>query len=252
MSIDLAREGVYRFLAAALRDPRDDGAALARDGDCGRLAMAASDMLRVDAAEHSGKRGFGELPVDLLTLRPAVEMIKESFDELCNEYDRVFGMVTITESPPYETEFCASSDPFYRSQQMADVAGFYRAFGLEPALDSPERPDYLPLQLEFMAFLLMKKRLAAAAGETAQVEICADAERTFFRDHIAWWVPSFATGLRHRAETGLYATLAQVLAAFLPAERYRMGEDTPTIPVMPKASERNEAQPECEGCPAAV
>ena len=120
------------------------------------------------------------------------------------EYDRVFGLVVPKECPPYETEYHPTQETFVRSQQMADIAGFYRAFGIEPAQSSPERPDHLALELEFMAFLLTKKRLALAAVEldpeaAEQVSICDRAQRDFFRDHLAWWVPSFAAGLRRKA-----------------------------------------------------
>lgn len=250
MFIDLAREGFYRFLAAGLRDPRDRGAELVRDPENQRLAALAAELLRADGAERSGRLGFGELPIDLLTLGPATEALKEPFENLCLDFDRVFGMITIRECPPYETEYHASSEPFFRSQQMADIAGFYRAFGLDPSTASPERPDYLPLQLEFMAFLLLKKRLAAEAGAGDQVEICAAAEATFFRDHLAWWAPSFTTGLRRRAGTGFYASLSEALAAFLPTERQRLGVERPGLPVAPKVIERPEEQPECAGCAA--
>jgi nitrate reductase assembly molybdenum cofactor insertion protein NarJ len=250
MSIDLAREGLYRFLAAALRDPRDPAAALAGDCASQSLAVAAADLLRREADGQPMRRGLGELPADMLTLTPVVrQMRQESFEDLCAEYDRVFGLITIKECPPYETEFHASSEPFFRSQQMADIAGFYRGFGL--ALYSPERPDYLPFELEFMAFLLMKKRLAAQAQNVENVEICAAAQTSFFRDHLAWWVPAFATGLRRRAGSGLHAALAQVLAALIPLERQRLGVDTTSIPAQPTIIERpDEDSLSCAGCAA--
>jgi len=251
MSIDLAREGLYRFLAAALRDPRDLGATLARDPDSQCLALAAADMLRTDAATQAMRRGLGELPAEFLTLKAALEMLQDSFADHSSEYDRVFGMITRKECPPYETEFHGTSEPFFRSQQMADIAGFYRGFGLGLSACSPERPDYLPLELEFMAFLLMKKRLAGEAHEVDKVEICAAAEASFFGDHLAWWVPAFATGLRRRAGSGLYAHLAEVLAALVPAERQRLGVDTTSIPVQPTLIEQaDEDSLGCAGCVA--
>jgi TorA maturation chaperone TorD len=252
MLLDLAREGLYRFLAAALRDPREPAAALARDPDCQRQASAAADLLRAEAADRAMRRGLGELPIDMLTLGPAVEMLQDGLEELGVEYNRVFGLVPSAQCPPYETEYHAASEPFFRSQQLADVAGFYQAFGLVPAQACPERPDYLPLQLEFMAFLLLKKRLANEVNDLDLVDICAKAEVDFFRDHLAWWVPAFTTGLRRRAGSGVYAALAQALAAFLPTERQRLGVDTPTIPVVPTRIERPEEQAACSGCPATL
>jgi len=243
--LDLAREALYRFLAAALRDPRSDGAAPVRDPESRRLARAAADRLRGEEPAGGGRRGFGELPPELLTVDPFAAAAGESHAELCAEYDRVFGLLGAGDCPPHETEFQPNQEPFFRSQQMADVAGFYRAFGL----GSPERPDSLPLELEFMAFLLTKERLAATAGEAA---VCAEAGRDFFRDHLAWWAPSFATGLRRKAGGGPYAALAQALAAFLPAERRRFGIDTPSLPVRPVPAGRAEEGEGCAACPASV
>jgi TorA maturation chaperone TorD len=138
---------------------------------------------------------------------------------------------------------------------MADVAGFYRAFGLEPALDTPERPDHVALELEFMAFVLLKKRLARAAadGDPAadeNVEVCARVEQSFFREHLAWWVSAFANGLRLRAGDGFYVAVGRALAALVPAERYRLGVDTPSTPARPDRDEPPEEREACAGCVA--
>jgi len=64
-----------------------------------------------------------------------------------------------------------------------------------------------------MAFLLTKKRLALGdadlipeAGE--RTDLCDRAQRDFFRDHLAWWVPAFATGLRHKSQGAYLRALA--------------------------------------------
>jgi TorA maturation chaperone TorD len=163
--------------------------------------------------------------------------------------------VPARECQPYETEYHATSEPFFRAQQLADVAGFYRAFGLDAARDAPERPDHLALELEFMAFVLLKKRLAltSAPPDVCRAElasICDEVQRGFFREHLAWWVPSFATGLRRKAGSGFYTAVAQVLAAFLPAERARLGVAAPRLPLQPTLIERPEEAAGCAGCAA--
>src|SRR5262249_47366703 len=170
---------------------------------------------------------------------------KEPVEVLRAAYDVVFGHVTSRECPPYEAEYHSTSEPFFRSQQMADVAGFYRAFGLELSHAHPERPDHVALELEFLAFVLLKRPLALAgpgtnAEKDEQVSVCDAAERTFFRDHLAWWLPSFATGLRRKAGHGVYAELGQVLAAFLPVERRRFGVPAPRLPVQASLEPRPE------------
>ena len=242
--LDLATETLYRFLAAALSDPRGDSWSLVLDRENQRLAAVAADVLREQFAEQSPELGFGELPSEQLNLAPVLAALDRPPHELGAEYVRVFGLVTCRECPPYETEFCKNEEIFYRSQQMADVAGFYRAFGLEPSSEPRERPDHLCLELEFLSLLLMKKRLASgAAGDGASV--CQEARCAFLRDHLSWWAPSFSLGLRGKAERGLYAALGQTLAALLPLDRARF--DVPA-PMMPLEARVVELPDECSGC----
>jgi putative dimethyl sulfoxide reductase chaperone len=252
-AIDLAREALYRFLAAAFTDPRFPAAAPALNPADQRLAAAAADVLRAEAEADPVPLGFGERPAEDLDVAEAIAGLAGPADELAAAYDRAFGLVAARECPPYETEYCPNSEPFFRTQQMADVAGFYAAFGLTGSTARRERPDMLTRELEFMAHLLLLKRLAEprdvhdpAAAERAPV--CSDAARQFFRDHLSWWVPSFARGLAHRAEGGPYAALARVLAAFLPAERGRLEVKAPQSPVRPTAERPGAEEAGCAGC----
>jgi TorA maturation chaperone TorD len=250
-TVDLAREGVYRFLAAAFTDPRQDPFRLARETAV--IAATVADLLREEALAEPVPLGFGELPAEALDLSTVRAKLDRPVEELCEEYDRVFGLVYARECPPYETEYCSTGEPFYRSQQLADVAGFYRAFGLTGSVERPERPDHLTAELEFMAVLLLKRRLAldAALGAAADhIAVCECALGDFFREHVAWWMPSFAAGLRRKAGDGLYAALGRVLAAFLPAERCRFGVKAPQAPMRPTLIERPEEDAGCVGCAA--
>jgi putative dimethyl sulfoxide reductase chaperone len=164
----------------------------------------------------------------------------------------VFGLVIPKECPPYETEYHPSSQAFQRAQQMADIAGFYHAFGIEPSGANLGRPDHITLEFEFMAFVLMKQRLAnldVADGEPSeQVLVCESAARSFVKDHLAWWVPAFATGLLRKSGEGYYHALARTLAAFIPAERYRLNLPAPFNPAMPELIEYPEEESGCASC----
>jgi TorA maturation chaperone TorD len=247
MALAVASEFLHRFLAAAVRDPFTSDVSLVLDPDGRRLAGAATELLREEASESPVPLGFGELSPSQLDLTPLSGDAPLSLDDLRAAHMDVFGLVLSRECPPYETEYCSSAEAFFRAQQLADIAGFYHAFGLQTAQASPERPDHLALELEFMAFLLRKERLADTAE---QASVCADAQRSFFRDHLAWWVPSFASGLRRKAESGFYAIVAQVLAAFMPVERARLGVAAPSSPMRPAPIERPEEQAGCTGCVA--
>jgi TorA maturation chaperone TorD len=249
----LARECLYRYLSAALSDPYTCDVSLLWEPNNRQIARCAAELLREEASETPVPLGFGELPPSQLDLTRFSRELRSSLEQLRNEYDHVFGLVLSRECPPYETEYCSSSEPFFRAQQLADIAGFYRAFGLQTAKAMPERPDHLALELEFMSFLLRKERMArASAGinpsAMEQADVCAEAQQSFFRDHLAWWVPSFAMGLRRKAERGFYWAVSQVLAAFMPSERARWGVSTPRLPLQPALIERPEEQTKCSEC----
>jgi TorA maturation chaperone TorD len=75
--------------------------------------------------------------------------------------------------------------------------------------------------------------------------VCEKAEHNFFRDHLAWWVPAFATALRRKAGDGFYAAAGRALAALARAERRRLGVDTPSVSARPDRDDQSE---EPEGC----
>jgi TorA maturation chaperone TorD len=250
---DLARECVYRFMALALTSPYESNWPYLLNPDDQHLALEAAALLRDEADFRPDFLGFGELSPDNLDLGTLLTELNRPLDHIKVEYDRVFGLVIPKECPPYETEYHPTSYAFQRSQQLADIAGFYRAFGLEPSGAIPERPDHITLELEFMAFVLLKKRLAAATEEAGaeaseRILVCEQAERSFVKDHLAWWVPAFATGLLRKAGGGYYHAIARALAALIPVERHRLKLPAPFKPVQPELIEYPEEEAGCAAC----
>jgi TorA maturation chaperone TorD len=135
-------------------------------------------------------------------------------------YRQVFGLTAIsTTCPPCETEWEPNADIFYRTQQLADIAGFYRAFGLDLSSECGERLDHITVEAEFFYVLLAKEAAALSDGDREGVEICRDARRKFFQEHVGWWLPLFASGIGRMAPAGYYQHLARFTAALSAAER---------------------------------
>jgi TorA maturation chaperone TorD len=253
VAVDLCRETLYRFFAVVLRGPRSAGWEVVREPENHDLVCNAADFIRTGASTFPSRLGLGEAPPDTLTLKPLCAGLKRPTNKLRADYDRVFGLTADRGCPPYETEYHTNSEAFFRAQQMADVAGFYRAFGVMPSQSEPDRPDYLPLELEFMAFVLMKKRLALvdAAGSVANADralVCDEVQRCFFRDHLAWWVPAFASGLRRKGDDGIYGEVGRALAAWIPIERTRLDIPLPRVPLESVPGSQPEERLECAGC----
>lgn len=104
---------------------------------------------------------------------------------------------------PHETEYLR--DPFARPPGLADIAGFYHAFGLRLGEEHPTAPDHIATELEFMSLLARKQAYAALrahddpADWAERAAITHDATRAFLAEHLGRWVEPFTTELAERA-----------------------------------------------------
>ena len=160
---------------------------------------------------------------------------------------RAFGL---TGSQCYETE-CGLPHEFRQSQEMADIAGFYRAFGFNIGGKVRERPDHISAELEFMHVLALKEAYAAEKGVAEHVEICVDAQCRFLQEHLGQWISLFAESLARSAEEAPYLSLARFAAAFVEADAQRFGvtverRSLASVKPTPLAPELS-----CEACPIA-
>lgn len=225
---ELACEVLYRFLAAALADPRWPG----RPGPCNdepaqQLVEAAVRELLEVQRDLARARASATMPakIDDGEVARLVASAAEGIGQR-DAYDCVFGLVTCHDCPPYETEYQPVADAFFRAQEMADIAGFYRAFGLSVRRELGERPDHIALELEFMALLLAKRRLALQAAASADAReraaVCDEAQRAFFRDHLGWWAGGFAQLVRQKGDSGPLAAASRLLALLIASEHDRL------------------------------
>jgi len=230
-----AREHVLRLLALAASDPASKRFERIFDAEFLELACAAAHHLASESASRPAQLAPREVTPESLDLRAIVEALQQPRERLAEDHTRVFGLVVSKECPPYEVQYCPQTFSIYRSQRMADIAGFYRAFGVTVGRDLPERVDHLACGLEFLAWLVAKERHArtrVGSKWAERAEICRDAQRDFLADHLAWWVPAFARALEVRIRSldpppPLMAALAPALAALVPLERAILGVEPP-------------------------
>jgi nitrate reductase assembly molybdenum cofactor insertion protein NarJ len=196
--------------------------------------------------------GLGELPPEATQILPLTDWFALSSVDRDRAMQDVFGLIVSPQCPQYETEYCHWKDPTYRAQQMADIAGFYRAFGLETSADRPERPDHIALELEFLAFLLEKR---CATAEPEQIEVCDDARAKFVQDHLVWWAPTFARltecrivelcGEDSESDMRHLRGIGELLRAYLTIERWLNALDTPKTLAEPSPSPPSEEEDSC-------
>ncbi|MEW6743730.1 MAG: molecular chaperone TorD family protein [Planctomycetota bacterium] len=94
---------------------------------------------------------------------------------------------------------------------LADIAGFYRAFGFEPELR--EAPDHFANLLACLAFLAVKQAYMMHLGDGAQARLAQEAEAKLFREHVRSYLERFAANLADVAPEGsAYGAIARVIA----------------------------------------
>jgi DMSO reductase family type II enzyme chaperone len=222
MNIDTAirRSQIYKFLADAFLYPTDNWP---------EDAPLVNEIVR-------------ELNAPLLL----IDQCSLPIDQLQSEHRRVFGL---TGSLCYETEYGLPHE-FRQSQELADLSGFYRAFGFNVGGKVRERPDHLAVELEFMCLLALKEAYAAEKGVVEHAEVSGDAQRKFIEGHLGRWIDLFAQSVALNAIDGPYLALARFASAFVAADAERLGArleprrlaEVRHTPVVTEFS--------CEDCPA--
>lgn len=180
-----------------------------------REAAAASLPARGEALERAARRldaggdyGLAEAIAGLIRLAPP------SPARLGRERERLFGHTLRGAVCPYECEY-GGRVPLQQAHDLADLAGFYRAFGLRPATRAGERADHVACEMEFFEFLSAKEAVALAGGDREMAEITRRAARKFLRCHLGRFGIAFACRLEESASEDLFRHLARACAAFL-------------------------------------
>ena len=146
-------------------------------------------------------------------------------------YNRLFGHTLRGVVCPYETEY-GRAHPFQQAQELADLAGFYAAFGLKPSEEPNGRVDHIAHELEFLEFLSCKEAYAIENHEDEMLGITREALGRFLGEHVGHFGRAFGLHLQEADDGGFYGDLGGLLAAFLSSECKRQG-----VPVGPKLLE---------------
>jgi TorA maturation chaperone TorD len=193
----LARAVVWRFLALGFAPPGPELRAALSD-EFERLALAAA---------------LAELE---LTFRCA-----HAERDLEARFAELFGHTVRAAICAYETEF-GGGQIFQQAQEMADLQGWYAAFGLERRPDVRERPDHVAVECEFAGFLCRKEAYMLAREDRGQSELIRQAYRRFLRDHLARFGMALTVRLERIDGDGFHGRLASLCREFLVAECRRV------------------------------
>jgi TorA maturation chaperone TorD len=144
-------------------------------GEAGEMPPDSPGGDNNSSGDKEGHRPFEGAQI----LRSADRQAQDNGDlrERQMAYLRTFKRVT-----PYESEYTAAH-ALLPTDNIADVAGFYRAFGFQ-VKEGGERADHLAAELQFMALVALKEAAAREAGEEEKAEICVDAQKKFLAEHL--------------------------------------------------------------------
>ncbi len=199
----LERASMYRLLGAAFAYPRPDGMeALSRVADTVASASAAAAVREAVSRFAAAAR----------EAEPA---------DIAGEY--VFLFDRGARCPPYEGAYGDAPRMAGKAAMLADIAGFYAAFGLAPAGSQPDMADHVAAELEFMSALALKEAYALGEGDTEKWDITHRAQVSFLGDHLGCWAETFAAAVKEATPLAYYGALADLLETWVQVEVKALG-----------------------------
>ena len=198
----LERASVYRLLGGALARPAADRHAALAD-TAGALAVSVGP------------------PVAELLARFAEAVRATDAGAVADEYGFLFERGA--RCPPYEGAWGDAPQLAGKAALLADLAGFYAAFGLAPGPAQPDVEDHIAAECEFMSAVALKEAYALAGDDREGAEITGAAQATFVADHLGRWSRAFCDGLREASPLPYYRTVADLLDAWVATEIERLG-----------------------------
>lgn len=153
---------------------------------------------------ESAQRSLTELRARLAALIAAPHELDDLRSEFIDRFDRGKQVTSL-----YETEY-GRERAMVKGNELADIAGFYRAFGFETGGEGvqAEMTDHVAVELEFYALLIFKQQALIESAEREGIEIVLDARRKFLKDHLGRFIGALCDrpGL---AESPFYTTALQ-------------------------------------------
>jgi TorA maturation chaperone TorD len=199
----LARAGVYRLLGRALAYPTD--------GLLADLVQAAGVLSAGPAVPAPVRLAFGQFAE-----------VARTTDPLALADEHVFLFDRQVRCPPHEGAY---GDPTLAgpAAQLADVAGFYAAFGVAPSSAQPDLEDHVATELEFMSILALKEAHALADDDVDGAAVTRAAQIAFLGDHLGRWGEAFAAQLLAATPLPYYEAMARLLSVWLAADLQALG-----------------------------
>lgn len=212
-----ARSVVYKALAEGFDYPTEDGFGFARHGKVAAILRQA--VLEAGFGQETEIEAALQLLDDAARdLGTTVRLI-----DLEVEFNRLFAPTDVElRCPPFESVI-RELGLGEKVNNLADVMGFYRAWGLDVSDERQEFPDNIVTELEFLHFLAYKELNAIQLNEQEHAERTNESQRSFMQDHASLWIGRFCERVAQTTECDWYRGLARFTQAFVAADGARLG-----------------------------
>ncbi|MDR4506486.1 MAG: molecular chaperone TorD family protein [Candidatus Scalindua sp.] len=214
----LAASQVYQFLSTCLFELDKNTFDLVNDSEY------------LDEVESClGKSDNGELSETFRLLK--VSLRSSDLETLAQGFRSTFGSSTVAmDCPPFEMYF-SGSHIWQQTQDLADISGFYKAYGLEIAEgDSTSRWDHIAVELEFMHFITYKLAYAIENNHGKdEFDLCLAGKKKFLMAHIGRWISAFAITVSKKSPVEFYRHVAELANTFIHLEMTKLEIDTEEV-----------------------
>jgi len=204
---------VTRATATPVRETNDLGA-LARSVLYETLALGLQPPTRETLQRIESEEARRTLALAAETVDP-------------ERHSQLFGHTARGVVCPFETEY-GTEALFRQPQELADIAGYYAAFGLKPRAEDGERVDHVSCECEFFGFLGRKEAFAlrdepdASEARLEMLETTRKAARSFLKDHLGRFGTAFGLKLSEEDGGGFFGLLGVLLVTLLKLESERL------------------------------
>ncbi|MEO5373479.1 MAG: molecular chaperone TorD family protein [Alphaproteobacteria bacterium] len=199
----MALAATFRIVALAFSAPRPGLAAVQR---------AALFRLAVGDLDASLRRVVTVARMSWLGASPGA---------LADDYMRLFmGRASVS---LHETAYGDGRRVNGRPVELADIGGYYAAFGVELREANPDLPDHISAECEFISMLLVKEAYALGHGWGVQWRTTRQALGGFLRDHLGRWPHCLLPSLREEDASPPYRDMTRLLVALVASECRRHG-----------------------------
>ena len=194
-----ARQGLYRFIGAALLPPERR-----------RLELLSSAYGILDEYELDKYPYFIPWRNFVVVLDADV-----SPEDLGIEYVRLFGIgFRGTPAMPTESDYRAPSRDGAVASFISSLQSEYRSMGLT-SVESAEAPDHISTELEVMSYLCGVEADAWASGQETLAKDTLQVESRFVRSHLAVWIPMFEGRVLAANPAPFYERASELVHAFV-------------------------------------